>query len=119
MKRRCLKCGKIFEGAYSQLICNPCYKSEKKPDPKDCLETLEVVDDKTVTNHPERYNGGSEYECYKVLKNWLSPEQYKGFLLGNALKYQCRLGKKDDEVQEINKAEWYLNELKNCYGENK
>ena len=41
----------------------------------------------------------------------LPPEQYKGFLRGNALKYLCRVGKKDDTVQELKKAEWYLNKL--------
>jgi len=73
------------------------------------------MNDKKETNHPSRYNGGSEYECYKVLKHWLSKEQYQGFLLGNALKYLCRLGKKDDESMEIDKSIWYLNELKSTY----
>lgn len=72
---------------------------------------LKIEEDKKVIDHPARYNGGSEYECYKVLQNWLTEEQYKGFLLGNTLKYLCRLGKKDNNVQELKKARWYLDKL--------
>lgn len=66
---------------------------------------------KEEVNHPERYGGDTVYECIKVLEAWLLPEQYKGFLRGNALKYLCRVGKKDNTVQELKKAEWYLNKL--------
>lgn len=68
-------------------------------------------EDKKVINHPERYGGDTTYECIKVLEAWLSEEQYKGFLRGNALKYLCRVGKKDESVQELNKARWYLDKL--------
>ena len=66
-------------------------------------------------NHPERYGGDTTYECIKVLEAWLPTEQYKGFLRGNALKYLCRVGKKDNTVQELKKAEWYLNKLFVCF----
>ena len=62
-------------------------------------------------NHPERYGGDTTYECIKVLEAWLPEEQYKGFLRGNALKYLCRVGKKDEILQELKKAQWYLNKL--------
>ena len=64
-----------------------------------------------LVNHPKHYGGDTEYECIKVLKAWLSPEEYKGFLRGNAIKYLCRTGKKDDVKQELNKAAWYINKL--------
>lgn len=67
--------------------------------------------EKELVNHPEHYNGDSPYECIKVLKSWMTNEQYEGFLLGNTLKYLCRLGKKDAKVQELKKASWYLNKL--------
>lgn len=62
-------------------------------------------------NHPARYGGDSIYECIKVLEAWLPGEQYKGFLRGNALKYLCRVGKKDEVVQELKKARWYVDKL--------
>lgn len=116
--RKCISCHKEFDGQGLDIICPKCAESTATHTLSELYELppeQNPEDDKKVTNHPQRYNGNSEYECYKVLKHWLTPEQYKGFLLGNALKYQCRLGKKDDERQEIDKAEWYLNELKNCY----
>lgn len=64
--------------------------------------------DKSVISHPERYGGDTTYECIKVLEAWLPTEQYKGFLRGNALKYLCRVGKKDETVQELKKARFYL-----------
>lgn len=66
---------------------------------------------KEEVNHPERYGGDTTYECVKVLEAWMSPEEYKGFLKGNAIKYLCRAGKKDEIVQELKKADWYINKL--------
>lgn len=63
---------------------------------------------KEEVSHPERYGGDTTYECIKVLEAWLPAEQYKGFLRGNALKYLCRVGKKDETVQELKKARFYL-----------
>lgn len=73
---------------------------------------------KELVNHPKHYGGDTEYECIKVLKAWLSPEEYNGFLKGNAIKYLCRVGKKDGEIQELKKASWYLNKLIESKGEN-
>jgi hypothetical protein len=71
----------------------------------------EIERDKTVTEHPQRYGGDTVYECIKVLSSWLSEEQYKGFLRGTIIKYLCRLGNKDNNVQELNKAKFYLDKL--------
>ena len=67
--------------------------------------------EKEEINHPACYGGDTTYECIKVLEAWLPAEQYKGFLRGNALKYLCRVGKKDEALQELKKASWYLNKL--------
>ena len=66
---------------------------------------------KEWVKHPSHYGGDTTYECIKVLKAWMSKEEYQGFLRGNAIKYLCRTGKKDAEVQELNKAKWYLEKL--------
>ena len=46
-----------------------------------------------------------------IIKNELTPEEYKGFLKGNILKYQLRLGKKDCMALDIDKIKDYTNEL--------
>lgn len=64
-----------------------------------------------AVNHPPHYGGDTVYETIKVLKSWLSPEEYNGFLKGNVIKYLSRLGKKGDGAEDARKAGWYLGEL--------
>lgn len=65
---------------------------------------------KELVNHPNHYGGkDNPYEAIKVIENWKL-----GFCLGNTVKYISRAGKKDDVVQELEKALWYLKrEIKN------
>jgi len=59
---------------------------------------------KEAVNHPTHYGGGENlYEAIKVIEAW-----ELGFCLGNTVKYICRAGKKDDTLQELKKARWYL-----------
>ncbi|MEO2046460.1 MAG: DUF3310 domain-containing protein [Pirellulales bacterium] len=54
-------------------------------------------------NHPPHYSQGG-IECIDVI------EAYElGYHLGNATKYILRAGRKDDVVQDLRKAVWYLN----------
>lgn len=76
---------------------------------------LEPNSKREAVNHPLHYGGDTPYECIKVLKAWLSPEEYRGFCRGNFIKYVCRLGKKDDSVQELKKARFYLDKLIESY----
>ncbi len=57
-----------------------------------------------AVNHPLHYGGDSNpYEAIKVIEAW-----DLGFSLGNAVKYISRAGKKDDIIQDLEKAAWYL-----------
>lgn len=51
------------------------------------------------------------YEAIDIIKNTLSENEYIGFLKGNILKYQLRLGKKDNVDKEIEKIKDYQREL--------
>lgn len=55
-------------------------------------------------NHPSYYGGKENpYEAIKII------EALKlDFCLGNALKYISRAGKKDDTIQDLKKAIWYI-----------
>jgi len=60
--------------------------------------------DSNHVDHPKHYGGkDNPYEAIKVIEAW-----NLGFCLGNTLKYISRCGKKDDEIQELEKALWYL-----------
>ena len=64
-------------------------------------------------NHPAHYGGdkpNNPYEVIKVLKEWLTPEEYIGFLKGNVIKYQARARLKNG-AEDYAKAAWYANEL--------
>ena len=50
-----------------------------------------------------------------ILEGW---EGSQALALGTAYKYMARLGKKDDPVQEIGKAIWYLKRLQDDIKEN-
>lgn len=59
---------------------------------------------KELVNNPQHYGGKENpYEAIKVIEAW-----ELDFHLGNAVKYIARLGKKDDTLQELKKARWYL-----------
>lgn len=55
-------------------------------------------------DHPQHYGGADNpYEAIKVIEAW-----GLGFNLGNTVKYISRAGKKDDLLQDLKKARWYL-----------
>lgn len=57
-----------------------------------------------AVNHPSHYGGEQNpYEAIKVIEAWSL-----GFCLGNCVKYISRAGKKDDIIQDLEKAKWYL-----------
>lgn len=70
---------------------------------------VKVVDSEAPTddpvNHPSHYTAG-KYETIEVIEDW-----GLDFCLGNAVKYISRAGKKDPskEVEDLNKAVWYVN----------
>lgn len=58
---------------------------------------------------PKHYKlPGLNIESIDVLRSVLTPEEFKGFCRGNALKYLIRAGKKDSELQDIKKASVYI-----------
>jgi hypothetical protein len=55
-------------------------------------------------NHPAHYGGADNtYEAIKVIEAWLL-----GFNLGNVVKYISRAGKKGNKLEDLKKAQWYL-----------
>lgn len=62
---------------------------------------------------PDHYKIGG-IEAIDYLRAKLSPEEFRGFCRGNALKYLSRAGHKDDAAQEYRKAIWYIERLINA-----
>ena len=54
-------------------------------------------------NHPKHYTA-SAIESIEVIEAW-----GLGFCLGNVVKYICRAGLKGSKIEDLKKAQWYLN----------
>lgn len=54
-------------------------------------------------NRPSHYTEGRKYEPIEVITDWKLD-----FCLGNALKYISRAGRKQDEIEDLKKAQWYI-----------
>lgn len=53
-------------------------------------------------NHPKHYTFG-KFEVIDVIEDW-----GLGFCLGNAVKYIARSHHKDNVLEDLNKAKWYI-----------
>lgn len=55
-----------------------------------------------AVNHPDHYNAHpSGVECIQITR-------HMGFNLGNAMKYIWRADLKDNAIEDLEKAAWYL-----------
>ena len=69
------------------------------------LDSLPDPEQPEAVNHPEHYGGSDNpYEAIKVIEAWQLP-----FSLGNVIKYVSRAGKKGNKLEDLKKAQWYLN----------
>ena len=59
--------------------------------------------------NPDHYKQGG-IETIDYLRAKLTPEEFKGFLKGNAIKYLSRAELKGGK-EDYKKAQWYINEL--------
>lgn len=67
-------------------------------------------------NNPSHYNTG-DVECIDGIEAALSPEEFRGYLRGAALKYLWRCTYKGKMTEDLDKAEWYMNKLKETENE--
>ena len=75
--------------------CDIAAKSSAKPD---------------SVSHPAHYTGGG-IECIDAMKSALTPDEFRGYLRGNAVKYLWRYDRKGEPVEDLRKAAWYLDRL--------
>lgn len=89
---------------------------------RDCLKTIgysysdstaPVEKNPDMVNHPDHYKAANGVECIDVIEEFLSPDEFRGYLKGQVLKYLFRAGKKDPakETEDYEKAGWYIRKL--------
>ena len=64
-----------------------------------------------MVNSPAHYTKGG-IETIDFIQAKLSPEEYRGYLRGNLLKYASRMGAKGED--DAGKAAWYADRLSKC-----
>lgn len=60
-------------------------------------------------NHPAHYNAG-KIEVIVIQEDQLSPEEYRGYIKGQVIKYITRERHKNG-LEDLKKARWYLDRL--------
>lgn len=70
------------------------------------------MDDTQYDNvtHPFHYTCGS-IECIDAIQESMSFDAFCGYLKGNVLKYLWRYTLKNNPVEDLEKANWYLKKL--------
>ena len=67
-----------------------------------------MVEDKV--NSPAHYLKGKK-ETIDVIKDCMTDDEYHGYLKGNVLKYVSRYKFKGEPLEDLKRAQWYLNRL--------
>lgn len=67
-------------------------------------------------NHPKHYQMAPGVEAFDIIAAALTPQELRGYLLGNILKYRLRAGEKGDPAICIGKANWYRDKLESLKG---
>jgi len=62
-----------------------------------------------TVNHPAHYTQG-KIECIEAIKAALTPEEFRGYCKGNAMKYIWRERHKGNS-ESLLKAQWYMDKL--------
>ena len=72
------------------------------------LEEPDIETDMVL--RPAHYNTGN-IECIEAIEESMSSHAFKGYLKGNCMKYLWRYEYKGKQVQDLQKAGWYLRKL--------
>lgn len=101
-----------WDDASCVSFCNPRehYRVKpRKPPETDCGKPFPPMSASDPIN-PSHYKG--DIECIDYQKSISTPEEFRGYLRLQAVKYIHRLNAKDTPTTNIDKALWYLNRLK-------
>lgn len=88
------------ESNQNELLADTIIRKIKE---KHSVVNLGIVESKKeAVNHPQHYNTG-KIEVIVAIEDW-----NLGFHLGNVVKYVARAQHKDKELEDLEKAMWYL-----------
>ena len=67
-------------------------------------------EEEDMVGSPKHYNTGN-IECIEAIEESMSSVAFKGYLKGNCMKYLWRYDYKGKQVEDLQKAAWYLQRL--------
>jgi len=70
-------------------------------------ERYKPKNEQDVVNHPQHYQFFDGVEAIEVIASSMTVEQFRGYCMGNKLKYCLRAGKKGDATEDLQKADKY------------
>ena len=94
------------QGSWTKIIKEP--EVDEKQIIEKTEERIEICTKKDPVN-PSHYTS-SKIECIHAIESALSPEEFKGFLRGNIIKYNWRCMQKNG-AEDLKKSMWYLDRL--------
>jgi Protein of unknwon function (DUF3310) len=97
---QCSSCGLMVDGFYGNpQLCVNCIAAK-------ILATPGSKND--AVNHPEHYNSSpAKCSCGKTIE-CIEVARHMNFNIGNAVKYLWRQGLKNDAIEDLKKAVWYI-----------
>ena len=108
IRYQCRQCGTSFDGDIFNITkeeCPKCHSRDLYNLTGSEVNTMQgVIAKDDMVNHPPHYkNHPSGVECITITRHF-------NFNKGNAIKYIWRSGEKENEIEDLKKAVWYLND---------
>ena len=75
------------------------------------MDDLEENTTYDPVNRPAHYNLGGGVECIDYIKQVLGNQGFIAYCQGNMIKYQHRYRYKNKPVEDMQKAQYYLNKM--------
>lgn len=64
-------------------------------------------------NHPAHYTAGN-IECIEAIKESMTHRAFMGYCKGNVIKYLWRYENKNNPLEDLKKARWYIEKMIDC-----
>ena len=112
---RCAQCSALeLTEKFIRVVCPRCEEpytdrvGRMDLDGKEMCEACNGENRGDMVNHPSHYKTDGGLECIDAMEAMTSVEGFVAHCKLCAIKYIWRDGKKDNRIQELKKAEWYL-----------
>ena len=99
-----------FEGCWAETPVTGLKKTGLETWMQAAHKEAEEQQEEDMVGAPKHYNSGN-IECIDAIEESMSSHAFKGYLKGNCLKYLWRYDYKGKQVEDLQKAGWYLNRL--------